>query len=165
MPWAGTLTELTDSVSPSRSLSFVSTVIVAAVSSAVVAESLTATGPSLTPVTVTVCAMFQSAGVNVTLNIVGFAIDDAKLRAAFEQWSERGGGTYFDGRDAAGLDAGVQAAFRPAFEVVDASGQTVVRGIVGGDAIELMPGSYTVRSGTRTKSVDLGDGATVDVAL
>jgi hypothetical protein len=107
----------------------------------------------------------KGAGVNVTLNIVGFAIDDAKLRAAFEQWSERGGGTYFDGRDAAGLDAGVQAAFRPAFEVVDASGQTVVRGIVGGDAIELMPGSYTVRSGTRTKSVDLGDGATVDVAL
>ena len=107
----------------------------------------------------------KGARVNVTLNIVGFAIEDAKLRAAFEQWSERGGGTYFDGRDAAGLDAGVQAAFRPAFEVVDASGQTVARGIVGGDAIELMPGSYTVRSGTRTKSVDLGDGATVDVAL
>jgi hypothetical protein len=107
----------------------------------------------------------KGAGVRVTLNIVGFAIDDAKLRAAFEQWSERGGGTYFDGRDAAGLDTGVQAAFRPAFEVVDASGQTVARGIVGGDAIELMPGSYTVRSGTRTKSLDLGDGATVDVAL
>ena len=53
VPWVGAVTLLTDSVSPSRSLSFDKTAIVAAVSSAVVAVSLTATGPSLTVVTVT----------------------------------------------------------------------------------------------------------------
>ena len=53
MPCAGTVTELTTRASPSRSLSFVSTVIVAAVSSSVVAASLTATGPSFAAVTVT----------------------------------------------------------------------------------------------------------------
>ncbi len=54
VPCAGVLTELTASVSPSRSVSLVRTAIVDAVSSAVVAASSTATGPSLTPVTVTV---------------------------------------------------------------------------------------------------------------
>jgi hypothetical protein len=107
----------------------------------------------------------KRAGVNVTLNIVGFAIDDAKLRAAFEQWSELGGGRYFDGRDAAALDAGVQAAFRRAFDVLDASNETIARGIVGGDPIELMPGSYTVRSGAQTKAVDVRDGEQTDVTL
>jgi hypothetical protein len=107
----------------------------------------------------------KAAGLHVTLNIVGFAIDDAKLRTAFRQWSELGGGAYFDGRDAAGLDAGVQAAFRPAFEVLDASDRTVARGMVGGDPLELMPGSYTVRSGARTKAVEVRDEVTTEVAL
>jgi von Willebrand factor type A domain len=107
----------------------------------------------------------KGAGTNVTLNIVGFAIDDAKLRTAFKQWSELGGGAYFDGRDAASLDAGVQAAFRPAFDVLDASGRTVARGMVGGDALELMPGKHTVRSGARSKEVQISEGETSEVAL
>ena len=65
VPCAGTVTALTDSVSPSRSLSFVSTVMLTAVSSTVVAVSLTATGPSLTPVTVTVTVAVARAAVAV----------------------------------------------------------------------------------------------------
>jgi len=107
----------------------------------------------------------KAAGLHVTLNIVGFAIDDAKLRTAFAQWSELGGGAYFDGRDAAGLDAGVQAAFRPGFDVLDATGRTVARGIVGGDALELMPGKHTVRSGTRSKEIEISENETTEVAL
>ena len=107
----------------------------------------------------------KAAGVHVTLNIVGFAIDDAKLRTAFRQWSELGGGAYFDGRDAAGLDAGVQAAFKPGFEVLDASGRVVARGMLGGDALELMPGSYTVRSGAHSKNVEISEAMTAEVAL
>ena len=62
VPCAGMLTPVTDSVSPSRSLSFASTTTVAAVSSAVVAASLAATGASLTALTVIVTvATFETA--------------------------------------------------------------------------------------------------------
>ncbi len=54
LPLAPWVTALTVSVSPSRSLSFVSTLTVTAVSSAVVAVSLFATGASFTAITVIV---------------------------------------------------------------------------------------------------------------
>ena len=110
-------------------------------------------------------AKLEAAGVPVVLNIVGFAIDDAGLRAAFKQWSEIAGGAYFDAVDAAGLDAAVKAAFRSGYEVLDAAGQVLARGVVGGEAVELMPGSYTVRSGGRESKADIRDGETTTVAL
>ncbi len=56
------MTLATDSVSPSASVSFDRTAIVTAVFSAVVAESLTATGASFTLVTVIVTvATFEAA--------------------------------------------------------------------------------------------------------
>jgi hypothetical protein len=110
-------------------------------------------------------AKLEAAGVPVTLNIVGFAIDDAGLRAAFRQWSELAGGAYFDASDAAGLDAGVQKALRSRYEVVDATGRVHARGVVGGEAVELMPGSYTVRSGARESKAEINDGETSTVAL
>lgn len=110
-------------------------------------------------------AKLEAAGIPVTLNIVGFAIDDAKLRAAFSQWAELAGGAYFDGADAAGLDAAVQAAFRPSYEVLDAAGDVVGRGIVGGAAVELMPGSYTVRTGAVESKAEVRDGETTTLTL
>ena len=48
------------------------------------------------------------------ISIVGFAIDDAKLAAAFRHWSNLGAGLYFDAQDAAGLNAAMSQAMRPA---------------------------------------------------
>jgi hypothetical protein len=110
-------------------------------------------------------AKLEAAGVPVTLNIVGFAIDDTKLRAAFSQWAELARGAYFDGADAAGLDAAVQAAFRRSYEVLDAEGNVVGRGIVGGAAVELMPGSYTVRTGGSESTAEVRDSETTTLAL
>ena len=111
-----------------------------------------------------IAALGQS-GLPVTLNIVGFAIDDNTLRAAFRQWSELGGGNYFDGQDAEGLERAVQGAFEPHFAVLDAAGRTVGRGLVGGDAIALMPGSYTVRSRGRSTPVEIEAGKTREISL
>ena len=87
----------------------------------------------------------RAQGVNVRVNIVGFAIDDAALAEKFRQWSEAGGGTYFDARDAAGLDKALTLAMRPAFEVVDGKSQVVAHGYVGGNPVQVKPGIYTVR--------------------
>jgi hypothetical protein len=87
----------------------------------------------------------KRAGTTVRVNIVGFAIDDAKLAATFRHWSALGNGQYFDAKDAASLAAAMAQAMRPRFEVLDAQGKVVAEGVAGGEPVPAMPGSYTVR--------------------
>jgi hypothetical protein len=87
----------------------------------------------------------KKAGVAVRVNIVGFAIDDAKLAATFRHWADTGEGNYFDAKDAAGLNAALAQAMRPGFEVLTAQGQAVAEGLAGGEPVRVMPGAYSVR--------------------
>lgn len=83
------------------------------------------------------------AGVRV--NIVGFAIDDAKLAATLRHWSDVAGGMYFEAQDARGLDAAMTEATKAVFTIVNAQNQVVADGVVGGEAVAVMPGTYTVK--------------------
>jgi hypothetical protein len=97
-----------------------------------------------------------SQGISTQVNIVGFAIDDAKLAAAFRHWSDLGGGMYFNASDAAGLNQAMAEAMKPAFEVLDSSGQVVAEGLVDGEAIRAPAGKLTVRiKREKTKSVPI----------
>jgi hypothetical protein len=88
----------------------------------------------------------QTAGISPTrVSIVGFAIDDPKLAASFRHWSDLGKGTYFDAKDAAGLNDAMARALRPAFEVVDAKGQVIAEGVVDHEAVRVPAGSFSVR--------------------
>jgi hypothetical protein len=87
----------------------------------------------------------QKAGAGVRVNIVGFAIDEPKLAVTFRQWAKSGNGAFFEANDAAGLNNALAQAMRPGFEVLDAKGAVVAEGIVEGDAVQVMPGSYSVR--------------------
>lgn len=90
-------------------------------------------------------ASLKRAGTAVRINIVGFAIDDARLAATFRHWSELGNGLYFDAKDGASLSAALSQAMRPRFEVLNADGKVVASGIAGGEPVGVMPGHYTVR--------------------
>jgi hypothetical protein len=87
----------------------------------------------------------RKAGVGTRVSIVGFALDDQKLAATFRRWSDLGAGTFFDAKDAAGLDQALAEALRPSFEVLDAQGQVIASGMVGGEAVPVVAGSHTVR--------------------
>lgn len=87
----------------------------------------------------------RAAGIGTRISIVGFALDDQNLVATFRRWSDLGGGAYFDARDAAGLEKSLTAALRPGFEVVNAQGQVLASGTVGGEAIAVPAGDHTVR--------------------
>jgi hypothetical protein len=87
----------------------------------------------------------KKAGTTVRVNIVGFAIDDAKLAATFRHWADAGSGAYFDAQGAAALNDAMAKAMRPGFEVVDAQGAVVAEGLAGGEAVRVLPGNYTVR--------------------
>jgi hypothetical protein len=87
----------------------------------------------------------QSAGTVTRVNIVGFAIDDAKLAASFRHWSDLGKGTYFDAKDAKALNEAMTRALRPTFEVVDTKGQVIAEGVVESEAVRVPAGAHTVR--------------------
>jgi von Willebrand factor type A domain len=97
-------------------------------------------------------ANLRKAGMTTRVSIVGFALDDATLAATFRRWSDAGGGAFFDAKDAAGLDKSLTEALRPGFEVVNAQGQVLASGIVGGDAVTVPAGNHQVRIKGRANS-------------
>jgi hypothetical protein len=87
----------------------------------------------------------RKAGVTTRVSIVGFALEDQQLAATFRRWSDAGGGAFFDAKDAAGLDKALTESMRPGFEVVNAGGQVLASGIVGGEAVTVPAGNHSVR--------------------
>ena len=105
-------------------------------------------------------------GINVRINIVGFALDDRKTAALFRQWASAGGGGYFDARNAASLDSAFSQAVKAGFEIVDAQKRVIAAGLVGGDPVKVLPGKYTVRlqgAAARSQSATVQPNATTNV--
>jgi hypothetical protein len=86
----------------------------------------------------------RDKGLDITLNIVGFAIDDAEIESQFEAWSELGGGRYFSARNQEGLNESLQAALRIPYAVYDPGGMLAGEGVVNGEPLELEQGFYRV---------------------
>lgn len=87
----------------------------------------------------------KDKGLDVRVSIVGFAVDDAALKDTFAGWAAAGGGGYFDATRPEELAPAVARALLPSFEVVAADGAVVATGVAGGEAIEVPPGTYTIR--------------------
>ena len=88
----------------------------------------------------------RARGWDITVNIVGFAIDDAALQAEFSAWAELGGGTYFSAADRASLNEALTQAVVTRFTVVTADGETAAEGRPG-EMIPLPAGDYVIRWG------------------
>lgn len=113
-------------------------------------------------------AALTKAGTTVRVNIVGFAIEDPKLAVTFSHWASLGNGTYFDAKDAAGLSSALTQSMRSSFEVVTPQGQVVANGVTGGEAVSVMPGTYSVRirgQASRAQPVTIEPKATATVKL
>jgi Mg-chelatase subunit ChlD len=83
----------------------------------------------------------RAEGIDVTLNIVGLALDRASRRG-IARLAETGGGAYFDARDGEALGEALRAALGASVEVRDAEGAVVGRSTVGGQPIGLPSGTY-----------------------
>lgn len=92
-------------------------------------------------------AALRGKGVDLRVNIVGYAIDDEALARTFADWADLGGGSYFAAGNQEQLAAALAAAAQPKFTVVDAAGTVLVRGLAGGDPVTLPAGTYEVRFG------------------
>jgi hypothetical protein len=86
----------------------------------------------------------RGSGMDVRVNIVGFAIDEQQLRETFQAWSRLGNGRYVEANDGAELAEAMRASLALPFEVL--SGEEVVgTGVVNGPELRLAPGTYRVR--------------------
>jgi hypothetical protein len=106
-------------------------------------------------------------GVDIRVNIVGFAIDDPAIEQTLAAWAEQGGGQYFAATDADELGPALTQALQPTFEVEDSDGFTVGSGIVNGEAVPVPAGRYTVvvntSPPTRIERVEVPPGETTEV--
>lgn len=100
----------------------------------------------------------KQAGFAVSLNIVGFAIDEYALEQEFREWARLGGGAYFHAGDAAELARGVAQASQPATYSVLRGETAVASGVVGNEAITLPPGRYEVQVGGQRRPVTITAG-------
>jgi len=101
----------------------------------------------------------RGRGLDVQLSVVGFAIDDAALKSTFRAWADLGGGGYFDADSAEALATSLRTVISGPFEVLDAGGERVAQGIVGGAPVVLPPGRYRVQ--TRSSPPRIVDGVEI----
>ena len=83
-------------------------------------------------------------GIDVSLNVIGFAILDEGLKAQFAEWAELGNGAFYDASDADLLGTALEGAMTVGYTVQDQDGNFVQRGVVGGQFLELEPGVYNI---------------------
>ncbi|MEM7502196.1 MAG: hypothetical protein AAF417_09145 [Pseudomonadota bacterium] len=91
-----------------------------------------------------VIASLRESGMEVSLNIVGFAIDDQMLADNFAAWAEAGGGKYFVANNTETLAESVAEALATSFRVFDEHNAEVAAGRVDGEPVELKQGTYRV---------------------
>jgi len=116
-----------------------------------------------------VIEQLRDSGMEVSLNIIGFAIDDQALADEFAAWAEAGGGRYLAASDKAQLDSAILSALATPYRVYDAGGNEVASGIVNGEPLELAQDVYRVVVGTSPvrvfENVEVTGDAGVDLTL
>lgn len=78
------------------------------------------------------------------VDVVGFALEDETDREASRRVAETSGGFFFDAREGEGLKEGILRTLSPAYDVLGESGEPVAHGVVGGGALDVPEGTYTV---------------------
>lgn len=110
----------------------------------------------------------RATGIDVRINIVGYAIDDEALADRFQQWARAGGGDYYPANDAAGLQKSIEKALSIPYRVTNAHGKEMATGVVGDPGHALPVGKYTVelqRQPTQTIEVQVLESIETGIGL
>ena len=84
-------------------------------------------------------------GLDIRLNIVGFAINNEELKAEFNHWSQQGNGKYFDSDNPTSLKNSIDEALRTPYSVFSLAGELIAEGTVNGEALKLPAGFYDIK--------------------
>jgi hypothetical protein len=91
-----------------------------------------------------VIANLKAQGIDIRVNIVGFAIDNKALKEEFKKWASIGNGSYFDARDQRSLDAAVKKALQVPFKIYNQTGKLMAKSMIGSEPIQLPAGVYKI---------------------
>jgi len=105
-------------------------------------------------------AACRDQGLDVRIDIVGFALADAKDKRDMETAAAKGGGRFFDAQDRGALASAIAESLAMPFEVFDSREQSTAKGLTGQQGAALYQGNYSVI--VRTAS---GDVTVRDVAI
>jgi hypothetical protein len=86
----------------------------------------------------------RAKGLDVRLDIAGFALPDEKTRLQMQQAAKAGGGQFFDTDNGEALSKAIDQALASPFDVIDINDQVVASGLVGKAPLSLSPGQYKI---------------------
>ena len=87
----------------------------------------------------------KKSGLELRVHIVGFDIKEKEARAELESIAKSTDGMYLDAQNAGELMSALEQTLKLEYVVLDEKGEEAGRGIVGGEAIKLKEGTYTLR--------------------
>ncbi len=92
----------------------------------------------------TVVQELVAKGIEIRLNIVGFALAEAAVRQEMDRVAKITGGKFYDAQNAKALRQAIQQSLAIPYQVRDAAGVKVAGGLTGEAAIGVPEGIYTV---------------------
>lgn len=108
-------------------------------------------------------------GFDVRVDIVGLDIADPALQAEFRRWADITGGQYYGAASSDSLISALSRSLGITYLVQDEDGNGVAVGIIGGDALDLPPGTYTINilsaPDIQLEPVTITVGETVEVTI
>ncbi|UCH75005.1 MAG: VWA domain-containing protein, partial [Rhodospirillales bacterium] len=99
----------------------------------------------------------REQGIDVQLDIVGFALAEEKVKQDMQRAAEAGGGRFFDAQDRDALAAAIRKTLAMPFDVLDGHNRQVATGLTGQDPLEMHQGDYSVIVRTAKGDVTLRD--------
>lgn len=102
-------------------------------------------------------AACRAQGMDVRVDVVGFALADAADKVDMLRVAEQGKGRFFDAQDATALSAAILESLAMPIEVLDSRDQTIAKGLTGQQGQSLYQGNYTVVIHTAKGDVTVRD--------
>lgn len=100
-------------------------------------------------------ARLAASGVQIRLNIVGFALGDERLKADLARLAEKTKGRFIAADDAGSLRDAIEQSMSVPFDVLDAAGAQVATGMTGRQEVSLPEGIYRVVVHAADKPIEL----------
>ncbi len=105
----------------------------------------------------TVVTELREQGIDVQLDIVGFALAEEKVKQDMQRAAEAGGGRFFDAQDRAALANAIRKTLAMPFEVLDSRSRQTAIGLTDQEAMSLYQGDYSVIVRTARGDVTVRD--------
>jgi hypothetical protein len=96
----------------------------------------------------------KESGIELKVHIVGFDIKEEEARKELEAIAKSTDGMYLDAKDSKELLSSLEQTLQIEYEILDNTGEIKAKGIVGGDPVQIMEGTYTLRVLLEPESIE-----------